>query len=160
MRQVQQVLPENLTRSTSINIYIYIYIYIDITSIEAQRPILNRTGSLQVHPKPAVQSLAYEQYMKYLYPSDIESVLERRLQKILGSSFVPGSLPPALNAVTGLRPFKAIQVIKTWTTSWATTYRSHETKRLPCLFGCVDASDDLPHYASCELPRSIMIQVV
>jgi endonuclease/exonuclease/phosphatase family metal-dependent hydrolase len=133
-------------------------IKLDITSIIAQRPILNRTGFTRPHPKPAIQSLAHEQYMKHLYPSDIENVLERRLQKILGSGFVPGSLQPALDALRGLRPFQVMQVIKTWSNSWATTHRFHEARRLPCLFGCADASDDLAHYAFCEVLRSIMIQ--
>jgi len=132
----------------------------DIMSIEAQRPILNRTGFARVHPKLAVQSLAHEQYMKYLYPSDIESVLVRRLQKILGARFVPGSLQPALSALSGLRPFQAMQVIKTWSNSWATTYRFHDARRLSCLFGCADASDDLAHYAFCEVLEGIMSQFV
>ena len=135
-------------------------IKLDIMSIEAQRPILNSSGLSRVQSKPAVQKLAHEQYMKYLYPSAISSVLERRLQKILGSVFVPGSLHPALNALNGLRPFQAMQVINTWSNAWATTHRFHEAARLPCLFGCAESSDDLAHYASCELLRSIMIQIV
>ena len=64
------------------------------------------------------------------------------------------------DSFTGLRPFQAMQVIKTWSNAWATTHRFHEAARLPCLFGCADSADDLAHHASCELLRSIMIQFV
>ena len=40
-------------------------------------------------------------------------------------------------------------IIKTWTNSWVTSSRFHESTRLPCIFGC-DAKDELKHYVVCE----------
>ena len=95
----------------------------------------------------------------YLYVfRHIECVLQRRLQKILGAFFIPGLLQPALHSLSRLRPFQVVQVIKTCSNSWATTYRVHEARRLPCFFGCADGSDDLAHYAFCEQLKGIMSQ--
>ena len=41
-------------------------------------------------------------------------------------------------------------IMKTLTNSWATSHRYHETPLLPCIFGCEDEKDNLPHYLKCE----------
>ena len=43
----------------------------------------------------------------------------------------------------------ALKVIKTWLNGWATSHRMHEDPILPCLFGCKDHRDSLPHYVMC-----------
>jgi hypothetical protein len=86
--------------------------------------------------------------------------LWRRLQKIPWSVLFPPSLHPAPNALNGLRSFQAMQVIRTWSNSWATTCRFHEARTLACLFCCAAASDGLTHYAFCEVLGSIMTQFV
>jgi len=84
--------------------------------------------------------------MMYILFKDL---LLRRLRRILGPSFDPGSLDPALHSLSQMRPFEVMQVIKTWSNSWATTHRFHESGRLPCLLGCPDEPDSLDHYAFC-----------
>ena len=102
-----------------------------------------------------VQKWAYPEFLRLLYPDDLAIVLQRRLQKILGSKFNPDSLAPALLIVKSLKPHVAVQVIKTWSNAWATTHRFHEARRLPCLFGCSDALDSLNHYAFCPYISSV-----
>ena len=48
-----------------------------------------------------------------------------------------------------LSPAWAKSVIKTWANAWTTSSRMHEHVRLPCVFGCQRASDDLSHYLVC-----------
>ena len=43
----------------------------------------------------------------------------------------------------------AMYVIKTLSNGWLTTYRMHESPKLPCIFGCHDCKDDLTHYLYC-----------
>ena len=105
--------------------------------------------------KITFQKWAYPEFLRLLYPDDLAIVLQRRLQKILGSNFNPDSLAPALLIVKSLKPHVAVQVIKTWSNAWATTHRFHEARRLPCLFGCSDALDSLNHYAFCPFIRSV-----
>jgi len=40
-------------------------------------------------------------------------------------------------------------IFKTLINSWATTYRFNENNKLPCIFGCTDAKDELQHYLCC-----------
>ena len=41
--------------------------------------------------------------------------------------------------------------MRTWSNSWSTSYRYHESRRLPCLLGCRGKPDCLSHYACCPL---------
>ena len=50
-----------------------------------------------------------------------------------------------------LKCFESVQVLRTWSNSWSTSYRYHETHRLPCLLGCHDMPDCISHYSSCPL---------
>ena len=102
--------------------------------------------------------MAYPEFLRLLYPDDLIIVLQRRLQKILGSKFNPDSLAPALLSVKSLKPHVAVQVLKTWANAWATTHRFHEARRLPCLFGCHGEPDSLNHYAFCPYIKSVMEQ--
>jgi len=103
-----------------------------------------------------VQGIAAKELMGSIYPSDIASVLQRRLRRILGSSFNPGSLDSALQLLPELKPFQVMQVIKTWSNAWATTHRFHESGRLPCLLGCPNEPDSLDHYAFCTRMQGII----
>ena len=42
-----------------------------------------------------------------------------------------------------------MKVVKSWCNGWATSNRYHGDMRLPCLFGCNNCSDSLPHYLPC-----------
>jgi len=112
------------------------------------------------HVHNGIQGLASEYFLGEIYPNNVKAVLLRRLQRILGSCFNPGSLDPALHLLSLMRPFEVMQVIKTWSNSWATTFRFHEAGRLPCLLGCPDEPDSLDHYAFCSRMQNIIAQCV
>ena len=40
-------------------------------------------------------------------------------------------------------------LLRTWSNGWFTSSRMHDSKVLPCIFGC-DADDSLCHYLKCE----------
>ena len=40
--------------------------------------------------------------------------------------------------------------IKSWSNSWYTSSRLHESPILPCIFGCEGKVDDLAHYIVCS----------
>ena len=51
---------------------------------------------------------------------------------------VPDQFSLACALLRTMRCHEAMQVIKTWTNSWATSGRYHENPIFPCLFGCRD----------------------
>ena len=50
-----------------------------------------------------------------------------------------------------MKCYEAIQVLRTWSNSWSTSYRYHESRKLPCLLGCAGMPDSISHYACCPL---------
>ena len=126
-----------------------------LDSLSFEVPDLSRESQCN---KVTVQKWAYPEFLRLLYPDDLAIVLQRRLQKIIGPNFNPDSLAPALLIVKSLKPHIAVQVIKTWSNAWATTHRFHQARRLPCLFGCLDAPDCLNHYAFCPFVINVMEQ--
>ena len=48
-----------------------------------------------------------------------------------------------------LRKHEAMQIIKTWCNSWATSYRYHESTLFLCLLGCPFMKDELNRYVFC-----------
>ena len=48
-----------------------------------------------------------------------------------------------------LKCYEAVQVLRTWSNSWSTSYRYHESRLLPCLLGCPGMADNMVHYARC-----------
>ena len=50
--------------------------------------------------------------------------------------------------------------MKTWSNSWSTSYRYHEARRLPCLFGCPGEPDSLSHYCQCSVMRSLILETL
>ena len=54
-----------------------------------------------------------------------------------------------MKLVSTFKTADAIKIIKTWRKGWATSYRLHETPRLPCLFGCAGCKDEFAHYIYC-----------
>jgi len=53
----------------------------------------------------------------------------------------------------------AMYVIRTITNGWLTTRRMQELPKLPCIFGCVDCSDDLAHYLCCPTLWTIVGEI-
>ena len=58
-------------------------------------------------------------------------------------------MPLGSKALRTLRKHEAMQVVKTWCNSWATTKRLHLLPLLPCVLGCTNQVDDLSHYINC-----------
>ena len=56
--------------------------------------------------------------------------------------------------------YDVVQVLKTWTNSWATSLRFHDDKRLPCLLGCDCARDKVEHYVVCGRIHSAVDNMV
>ena len=48
-----------------------------------------------------------------------------------------------------LRKHEAMQVVKTWCNTWATTKRLHLDPLLHCVPGCSNQIDDFSHYVNC-----------
>jgi hypothetical protein len=68
----------------------------------------------------------------------------------------PIHLDSCIALLRKMRPSKAMQVLKTWTNSWATSHRSHDPTILPCLLGCKAHTDSLIHYLQCPHMYSLM----
>ncbi len=54
----------------------------------------------------------------------------------------------------------AMCLFKTLVGGWTTSHRMHEPDKLPCIFGCRDAPDDLRHYILCSPLWQICSQVL
>jgi hypothetical protein len=101
--------------------------------------------------KVAVQAIAYRHLFKFLHPDDNCIVLSRRLRFILGTFCADGWFDAVTPLLSQLKCYESVQVLRTWSNSWSTSYRYHESRRLPCLLGCDDMPDCISHYASCPL---------
>ena len=87
--------------------------------------------------KVAVQAIAYRHLFKFLHPDDNHIVLGRRLRFILGTFCADGWLDAVAPLLSQLKCFESVQVLRTWSNSWSTSHRYHETHRLPCLLGMI-----------------------
>ena len=56
-------------------------------------------------------------------------------------------------------PSMVTSIIKAFSNSWVTSYRFHETHKLPCIFGCEHAHDKLTHYLQCDPLWTILSSV-
>ena len=65
------------------------------------------------------------------------------------TSSVELEIHSAKSLLRKLRKAEALMVLKTWGNSWSTSYRYHEPKLFPCLFGCPSSPDKLAHYVTC-----------
>lgn len=113
--------------------------------------------------KVAFQKIAYNHFVKHLFPNDLLVTLKRRLKDILGthkSHVVEANLELAIQTLKKLAKFEVIHVLKTWANSWAASYRFHEDKRLPCLLGCPTGQDCMKHYQSCPALRSLVLDAL
>jgi len=125
-------------------------------SIDKTKEILKDKGvsfnaaCFQPH-KVAVQAIAYRNLFDFLHPDDNSSVLSRRLHSILGSARAEGWLEAVVPSLRKLKCFEVVQVLRTWSNSWSTSYRYHESRLLPCLLGCPGEADNMIHYARCPL---------
>jgi len=101
--------------------------------------------------KVSVQAIAYRNLFDVLHPDDNLKILSRRLHSILGIFCAEGWLDAVTPTLRKLKCYEAIQVLRTWSNSWSTSYRYHEARKLPCLLGCPGMPDSITHYSSCPL---------
>ncbi len=95
--------------------------------------------------------MAYDHFVEHLFPNDLIPTLKRRLNNILGhekADVIENKIESAIRVLKKLDQFEVVHVIKTWANSWASTFRFHEDKRLPCLLGCPSGQDCMKHYQS------------
>ena len=103
--------------------------------------------------KVAVQNIAYRNLFDSLHPDDNYKILSRRLSSILGAFCAEGWLDDVTPVLAKLKGYEAVQVLRTWSNSWSTSFRYHESRRLPCLLGCPGKPDCITHYACCPFIR-------
>jgi len=101
--------------------------------------------------KVVVQAIAYQNLFDSLHPDDNSSVLSRRLHSNLGSACAEGWLEAVVPILRTLKCYEAVHVLRTWSNSWSTSYRYHESRLLPCLLGCPGMADNMKHYPCCPL---------
>jgi hypothetical protein len=99
----------------------------------------------------AVQAIACRHLFEFLHPDDNCIGHSRRLRFILGTFCADGWLDAVTPLLSQLKCYESVQVLRTWSNSWSTSYRYHESRRLPCLLGCCGMPDCISHYSSCPL---------
>ena len=101
-----------------------------------------------------LQKLAYEKLMSHKFGNpSLTGTIEKRLTHL----FLPFELnfpnyfllERCFDTLKKYRVSEATKVLKCWCNGWATSYRYHEDKLLPCLFGCSGCKGELGHYLQC-----------
>ena len=100
-----------------------------------------------------MQKICYENLMQARFIDNIHDTIARRLCNLFEPHVVDCdnliSLDECCCILKQSKVATGIKVLKTWINGWATSYRFHEAKLLPCLFGCQDCKDNLEHYLMC-----------
>ncbi len=101
---------------------------------------------------PGLQKMCYNRLAASVFPPDIGTIISRRIRDLFAPYIVPDfENSNASNVLRSIRKHDAMRVLKTWVNSWATSYRMHEPKLLPCVFGCPAGKDQLSHYVMCPI---------
>ncbi len=101
---------------------------------------------------PGLQKSCYSHLLASVFPSDIDTIVSRRIRDMFAPFFVPNFSHSLSSAVLRrMRKHDAMRVFKTWVNSWATSWRMHEPKLLPCVFGCPAGKDQQSHYVMCPI---------
>ena len=99
-----------------------------------------------------VQKIAYKHIFNCGFPNDLQAHVSKHIHQLI-SSFCDREatfdLRDTCKALRSMRKHEAMQVIKTWCNSWATSRRLHLETLLPCILGCPQGIDDLSHYIAC-----------
>ena len=136
-------------------------------------------------PIKSIQKLAYAclVHRQSSERSDIFEIVSRRIAKWLGynpTEFVLSQFILATSLLRKMRCHEAMQIVKTWTNSWATSVRYHESIIFPCLLGCQDSDryygmiqcplhhptngapplDDFSHYLYCPNMWRVLDSIV
>ena len=111
--------------------------------------VINKSKSDRIK----MQKICYDNLVQARFSDNIHDTICRRINDLFNpytvdcSSLV--SLETAWAVLKGCSMSVVIRVLKCWVNGWATSYRYHEAKLLPCMFGCSDCKDNLNHYLIC-----------
>ncbi len=106
-------------------------------------------------PLKSIQSDAYTLFSKLECSFDFSASLIQKICITLGETLScqlraePDWYPKLLKVLPRTKQQASVALFKTFIGGWTTTHRMHEPSKLKCLFGCFDATDDLPHYLFC-----------
>ena len=85
-----------------------------------------------------MQKICYDNLMQSRFHDNIQDTIERRLKDLFSPDVVDFenviSLARCFATLKESKVSIAIKVFKGWVNGWATSYRYHEDKLLPCLF--------------------------
>ena len=101
----------------------------------------------------SLQKVIYEHLLASSFRLNcVHETIHRRISSIFKPYDISETgidIAAALSLCTHLRKHDTMRIIRTWCNGWATSHRFHETVRLPCLFGCIGATDSFSHYVHC-----------
>ena len=100
-----------------------------------------------------LQKVLVEKLEAELLPPMITQLLEERLATLLEKceAYLPlVAWPTVLTVTQNLSSHEAMCCLKTWSNSWTTSARFHDSNLERCALGCKSALDDLSHYVRCE----------
>ena len=108
--------------------------------------------SIQAVAYDAINSLTYDHETIYLL------LFQRTLSwGMAGTHIISRSdVTAAFQAASDSPRPDAYAWIKTASNGWCTSYRMHEPRKLPCIFGCRGCTDELKHYLSCHVLWSLI----
>ena len=131
-----------------------------IPNIECKLEIINCVAKWQrTASKAKLQTSVAKTLLSHMQET-WKSLLRRRMESLLPlrdreaafeaiASIDQKFVHTGICKLPGYTSTVAMCVLKTWTNSWATTERFHESEILPCIFGCAQR-DSLSHYLTCE----------
>jgi len=114
------------------------------------------------HPKyTRIQKELYKTLVISTYPDEMCGFVVSKISRLAPNVSPTGwKVPEALLVLRTMRKHDAMCVLKTWTNSWSTSKRYHETPIFACLLGCsAECIDDLYHYYQCPILRFIVQHV-
>ena len=103
----------------------------------------------------SVQSACFDCFAVLEREQDLARSYAKKLSITVGESFANPFLLPAdwlvhvRATLLHTREHVKMCLFKTWVGGWTTSVRTHEPVCMQCLFGCIDAKDDLRHYIEC-----------
>jgi len=105
----------------------------------------------------ALQKTVYSEIMGELFPDNVSTSINTICVNRAELLFRPFNIHTdgminvdlAVHTLKTMSGHITLKVMKTWLNGWATSHRMHEDPILPCLFGCKDHKDSLPHYVMC-----------
>ncbi len=103
-------------------------------------------------PTPPIQKLAYQHFAGQCVQNNFSKLILRRLSVITDadtSHVKQICLKNTFAALNATDAAASMGWLKTISNGWCTSWRMHETIKLPCVFGCFNENDDVNHYLDC-----------